>query len=46
MLELRPTCDNHLGRYPAQTAPKHRPVDVARHREFAERIRAVPPDAR
>lgn len=37
---------NHLGRYPASHAIRHRPVDLTIHREFAERIRSIPPARR
>jgi hypothetical protein len=43
---VRPARDwkggNHLGRYPAATAVKHRPVDAAAHATFAAAIKAVP----
>ena len=38
--------DNYLGRYPASVTKRHRPVDPQRHREFADRIKAVPPSQR
>lgn len=38
--------DNYLGRDPASTAVRHRPVDRAAHREFAKRIKPVPPHER
>lgn len=38
--------DNFLGRYPAGTAPKHRPVDAAAHAAFAAPIRVLPPEQR
>jgi hypothetical protein len=37
---------NYLGAYPASTTPKHRPVDVAAHRAFAESIRDILPQDR
>jgi hypothetical protein len=47
---VRPARDwkggNHLGRYPAATAVKHRPVDAAAHADFAAAIEAVPPAQR
>ncbi len=47
---VRPTTnwkgDNYLGKYPARTAPKHRPVDPAAHKRFAAAIRAIPPAKR
>ena len=38
--------DNYLGKDPASTAVKHRPVDVAAHEKFAARIRKIPPERR
>jgi hypothetical protein len=38
--------DNYLGKYPAATVPKHRPVDVEAHRIFAASISHLPPQAR
>ncbi len=38
--------DNHVGRYPPVTTVRHRPVDPAAHRRFAEPIRRVPPARR
>jgi hypothetical protein len=47
---VRPARDwkagNHLGRYPAATAVKHRPVDAAAHAAFAATIEGVPPTQR
>lgn len=47
---VRPARDwkggNHIGRYPAATAAKHRPVDAAVHSAFAAAIEAVPPAQR
>jgi hypothetical protein len=47
---VRPTHDwrggNHLGKYPAATAVKHRPLDPAMHAAFAAGIQAVPPEQR
>jgi hypothetical protein len=47
---VRPARDwkggNHLGRYPATTTVKHRPVDAATHTTFAAAIEAVPPAQR
>jgi uncharacterized protein len=47
---VRPARDwkggNYLGRYPAATAVKHRPVDAAAHSAFAAAIEAVPPAQR
>ncbi|MFO0698151.1 MAG: DUF1272 domain-containing protein [Nitrospira sp.] len=38
--------DNFLGKDPASTATKHRPVDVIAHQQFAEGIRVIPPEER
>jgi hypothetical protein len=38
--------DNWLGRDPASTRVKHRPVDAAAHACFAEAIRAIAPEKR
>jgi len=38
--------DNYLGRYPASAEGKHRPVDVAAHKEFARDIKNIPPERR
>lgn len=38
--------DNYLGRHPAATAVKHRPVDPARHAAFAAAIRGLAPEDR
>jgi hypothetical protein len=38
--------DNHLGKDPAATRVKHRPVDRALHRIFAAEIASLPPDRR
>lgn len=38
--------DNSLGKHPASTTEKHRPVDVAAHAKFAEPIRKIPPEKR
>lgn len=35
--------DNYLGKYPASTRAKHRPVNVAAHGEFAAKIKDIPP---
>ena len=47
---LRPQHDwkggNFLGKYPAATTVKHRPVDPAAHAAFAAAIRDLPPQAR
>lgn len=49
MLELRPGCwkdGNFLGKDPAGTRVKHRPVDPAVHAAFATRLRPLPPQDR
>jgi hypothetical protein len=38
--------DNFLGKDPASTTVKHRPVDLASHVRFAAVIKTVPPDKR
>jgi hypothetical protein len=38
--------DNFLGKDPASTSVKHRPVDPAAHARFADRIKAIPPHER
>lgn len=38
--------DNYLGKDPASTTVKHRPVDAAAHAKFAEPIRKIPPEKR
>jgi uncharacterized protein len=38
--------DNCLGKDPASTRIKHRPVDEAEHARFAADIRRIPPDER
>jgi hypothetical protein len=47
---IRPTQnrkgDNYLGKYPASQTVKHRPVDVAAHRDFAAAMNRIPPAAR
>lgn len=37
---------NDLAHYPAQTSPKHRPVDLAAHAVLRESLRDVPPHER
>lgn len=37
---------NFLGRFPAGTKPRHRPVDVQAHAAFAAAIRCLPPERR
>jgi len=47
---VRPARDwkggNHLGRHPAATTVKHRPVDAVGHAAFAAAIEGVPPAQR
>lgn len=47
---VRPATDwkggNYLGRHPASQVIRHRPVDLAAHRDFADRIRSIPPECR
>jgi hypothetical protein len=38
--------DNFLGRHPASTTPKHRPVDVAAHAAFAREPGGIAPERR
>jgi hypothetical protein len=38
--------DNYLGRDPASTKVKHRPVDAAAHAKFAAAIKTIPPERR
>jgi hypothetical protein len=38
--------DNFLGKHPASTTVKHRPVDPAAHAVFLAAIRALPPEKR
>jgi hypothetical protein len=38
--------DNHLGKHPAGTRVRHRPVDLDGHAAFAATIRALPPEQR
>ena len=38
--------DNYLGKDPASTAVKHRPVDAAVHEKFSAAIRSIPPQKR
>ena len=39
-------CDNFLGKDPASTKVKHRPVDRATHSQFSRAIKQIPPDER
>ena len=47
---IRPFVDrrhgNFLGRYPASTAVKHRPVDLQRHALFAAKLDRLAPERR
>jgi hypothetical protein len=36
----------YLGKYPASTKEKHKPVDKAAHAEFAKAIKDIPPERR
>lgn len=38
--------DNYLGKDPASTTVRHRPVDPAEHTAFAATIRSIPPEQR
>jgi uncharacterized protein len=38
--------DNYLGKDPASTTVKHRPVDAAPHAAFSQPLRALPPEER
>ena len=38
--------DNYLGKDPASTTIKHRPVDIAAHAQFLAKIREIPPESR
>ena len=38
--------DNYLGKDPASSKAKHRPVDPAAHEKFAAPIRKIPPEKR
>jgi hypothetical protein len=47
---IRPASDrkggNFLGRYPASTVVKHRPVELETHARFAASLGALPPEKR
>ena len=47
---VRPVKDwknqNFLGKYPASTTVKHRPVEPGAHQAFAEEIKGIPPKER
>ena len=38
--------DNHLGKFPAGTKVKHRPVDAAAHAQLVARLNAMAPEER
>lgn len=38
--------DNYLGKDPASTRVRHRPVDLSAHARFAAEIREIPPERR
>jgi len=38
--------DNYLGKDPASTVKKYRPVDQETHAEFADNIKSIPPEKR
>ena len=38
--------ENHLGRYPASTKVRHRPVDPATHAALCARLGGLPPERR
>jgi hypothetical protein len=38
--------DNCLGKDPASTKVKHRPVDLIAHARFASKLRLIPPEKR
>ncbi len=38
--------ENHLGKYPASTNVRHRPIDPVAHALFAARINRIPPAKR
>jgi uncharacterized protein len=38
--------DNFLGKFPALSTHKHRPVDVEAHRHWSSSIREIPPERR
>src|SRR5690348_2913366 len=47
---IRPKTDwkggNYLQKYPPSKITKHRPVDLAAHKHFAENIKSIPPESR
>jgi uncharacterized protein len=38
--------DNFLGKDPASTTVRHRPVDAQTHTMFSARIKSIPPERR
>lgn len=38
--------DDYLGKYPASTTVKFRPVDVNTHQQFSAKIKNIPPEQR
>ena len=38
--------DNWLGKYPADTRVRHRPVDAEAHAQLAAQLRGIPPEQR
>ncbi len=38
--------DNYLGKYPASTVVKYRPVDSVRHQQFVQKLTTIPPEQR
>jgi hypothetical protein len=38
--------DNYLGKDPASTTVKYRPIDPEAHAKFAKNIRSIPPEKR
>ncbi len=38
--------DNYLGKYPASTKPKRRPVDAGAHEKLAAAVGSIPPEKR
>jgi len=38
--------DNYLGKDPASTVTRHRPVDPAEHSAFARKLHRIPPEKR
>src|SRR5262249_61611189 len=38
--------DNYLGKDPASTKVRHRPVDPVAHQTFSTRLRTLPPESR